>query len=90
MADNPDAMVAAITPDNLHHENVVKFEPREIGAGYRFDADEILEQAKGRGFLNVLIIAEQDDGELWVSSAANAGEAMILMEKAKHRVCFGE
>lgn len=71
-------------------ETVVKFEPREVGSGYRFDPDQILEEAKGRGFGNVLIIAELEDGELWVSSAANAGEAMVLMEKAKRKICFGE
>lgn len=30
--------------------NVVKFEPVEVGEGYRFDPDEILEAAKGQGF----------------------------------------
>lgn len=71
-------------------ETVVKFEPREVGEGYRFDPDQILEKAKGRGFINILIIGELESGELWVSSAANAGEAMILMEKAKRQICFGE
>lgn len=69
---------------------VHKFEPREVGSGWRFDPDQILEAAKGQGHTNILIIGELEDGSLWVSSAANAGEAMILMEKAKHQICFGE
>lgn len=70
--------------------NVVKLHPVEVGEGYRSDADEILEKAKGQGFSNVLVIAQFEDGELWVSSAANVGEALVLMEKAKHQICFGE
>lgn len=70
--------------------SVVEFKPQLVGEGYRFDPDKILEEAKGRGFENILIIGELESGELWVSSAANAGEAMILMEKAKRQICFGE
>lgn len=67
---------------------VVKFHPVVVGEGYRFNADEILEAAKDRGFTNVLIIGELPDGELWVSSAANAGEALILMRKAEKKIVF--
>ena len=70
--------------------NVLKFKPQLVGETYRFDADEILEQAKGRGFQNIVILGELEDGELWISSAANAGEALILMEKAKKQIIFGE
>ena len=70
--------------------NVIKFEPQLVGENYRFDADEILEQAKGRGFQNIVILGELEDGELWISSAANAGEALILMEKAKKQIIFGD
>ena len=70
--------------------NVLKFKPQLVGETYRFDADEILEQAKGRGFQNIVILGELEDGELWISSAANAGEALILMEKAKKQIIFGD
>ena len=70
--------------------NVHKFEPVLVGEGYRFDADVILDGAKGQPFENVLVIGQLESGELWISSAANAGEALILMEKAKRQICFGE
>ena len=69
---------------------VVAFKPALVGEDYRFDADAILEAAKGQGFQNIVIIGELESGELWVSSAANAGEALILMEKAKRNIIFGE
>ena len=69
---------------------VHKFQPKLIGTTYRFDVDQTLEDAKGQGFTNVLIIAEQEDGDFWISSAANAGEALVLMEKAKHKIVFGD
>lgn len=85
-----DELVAGITDANRHDETVVRFEPREVGSGYRFDPDQKLGEAKGQPFTNILIIGELEDGAIWISSAANAGEAMILMEKAKHQICFGE
>jgi hypothetical protein len=70
--------------------NVVKLEPVEIGDGYRFDPDEILENAKGQGFACLAVLGTLPDGEIWVSGNANAGEIMVLMEQAKHQLVFGE
>jgi hypothetical protein len=70
--------------------NVEKFQPVEVGENYRFDPDELLEAAKGQSFTDLVILAEQPDGELWVSGMANAGETMILLERAKHQIVFGE
>ncbi len=67
-------------------DNVVKFSPQIVGEGYRFDPDEILEAAKGAAFTNLMIIAEYPDGELYVAGASNAGECMILMERAKNQI----
>lgn len=68
---------------------VHKFEPVEVGEGFRFDADEILEAAKGQGFMKVAVLAENADGTIWVSGSANAGETLVLMELAKHQIIFG-
>lgn len=68
---------------------VRKFEPREVGPGYRFDPDQILDAAKGQDFTTLVIVAELPDGETWVSSSANAGEALVLMERAKRQIVFG-
>lgn len=70
--------------------NVVKLEPVEVGEGYRFDPDEILEAAKGQGFRMIAVLGELEDGSFWVSGSANAGETLVLMERAKHRIVFGE
>lgn len=70
--------------------NVSKFEPVEVGESYRFDPDELLDAAKGQGFTNLVILAELPDGTFWVSGMANAGETMILMERAKRQIVFGE
>ena len=69
--------------------NVVEFHPTVVGEGYRFEPDKILEAAKGQGFTNIVIIGQLEDGDLWVSSAANAGEVLVLMELAKHKIVFG-
>jgi hypothetical protein len=69
---------------------VYKFEPQVVGDGYRFDADEILEAAKGAGFTTVAVLGQLEDGSLWVSGSANSGETLVLMEKAKRKIVFGE
>lgn len=70
--------------------DVHKFEPVEIGEGFRFDPDELLEAAKGQGFTNLVILGELPDGEVWVSGMANAGESLIMIERAKRQIVFGE
>lgn len=69
---------------------VHKFDPKIVGAGFRFNTDEILEAAKGQDFEILVIMAEHPDGTLWLSSTANAGEALVLMKKAEKRIVFGE
>lgn len=65
---------------------VVEFKPREIGEGYRFDPNDLLEAAKDRGFTTLAIIGQLEDGSIWISGNVNAGETLILMEKAKRKV----
>ncbi len=49
-----------------------------------FDADELLEQFKGKQYSRLLIIADYSDGAFEVAGNCNGGEAMSLMERAKH------
>jgi len=63
--------------------NVVKLKLVEVGEGFRFDADQILEAAKGQKFARLVILGELDDGETYVAGTANAGETLVLIEMAK-------
>jgi len=67
---------------------IVKFEPVEIGEAYRFEPDTILDEAKGKPFAKMAVIGQLEDGTLWVTGNANAGETMILMERIKHSLIF--
>jgi hypothetical protein len=69
---------------------VLQFVPAEIGKDYRFDPDELLEAAKGQGFAMLVILGELEDGTSWTSGSANVGETLILIERAKHELLFGE
>jgi len=67
--------------------NVTKLEVVTVGSGFRFDPDQILEAAKGKGFTNLVIIGElPDDDELYVAGMANAGESVIMIERAKLQI----
>ncbi len=68
---------------------IIKFHPVEIGDGYRFDPDEVLESAKGQAFDLLVIIGVNAEG-MQTYGNANAGESLILMERAKHYVVFGD
>ncbi|MBL8578096.1 MAG: phosphoribosylformylglycinamidine synthase [Mesorhizobium sp.] len=61
-----------------------------VGSNYRFDPDQILEEAKGNQFSRLAIIGELPDGTMYVAGNSNAGETLILMEKAKRDIVFGD
>lgn len=63
--------------------NVTKLELRAVGEAFRFDPDELLEAAKGAGFTTLAILGQLKDGEIWISGSENAGETLMLIEKAK-------
>jgi hypothetical protein len=71
-------------------KKVVKLEVVEVGEGFRFEADEILSGAMGQEFACLAIIGELSDGKIWVSGTANAGETLILLERAKRFIVFEE
>lgn len=58
----------------------------EVGENFVFDPDAILEAAKGQGFVNVVVIGECECGAVYTTGAKNAGEALILMERAKMQI----
>lgn len=68
---------------------VVVFRTASIGESFRFDADEILDGAKGQSFATFAIIGQLEDGTMWTSGNANVGETLVLMERAKHHLVFG-
>ena len=70
--------------------NVVKLEPVEVGESFRFDPDQVLDDAKGQAFTSLAILGTTDDGEIWITGNANAGEILVMMEMAKRKLVFGE
>lgn len=70
-------------------DNVVELKLVQVGEDVRLDADKILEAAKGQGFHRLAILGDLEDGSTYVAGTANAGETLILIERAKHVICFG-
>lgn len=69
---------------------VVKLKLVSFSEELRLDVDEMLENTKGQPFETIAIIGEMEDGTLWISGNANAGETLILMEKAKRQIIFDD
>lgn len=57
-----------------------------VGEGFRFNPDVILSAAMGQEFTNLVILGEMPHGELYVAGMANAGEALIMIERAKAKI----
>lgn len=70
--------------------NVVKLDPEFVGEDYRFEPDQILDAAKGQGFSSLAVVGVLKDGTTWASGTGSAGETLILMERAKRQIVFGE
>jgi hypothetical protein len=71
-------------------DNITKLTPFEVGERFRFDPDEILEEAKGQPFTTLCVLGQLADGTIYVAGSANAGETLILLEKVKRRIIFGD
>ncbi len=67
-------------------ENVVKLELVEVGEDFRFEINQILDGARDQPFTTISIIGQLEDGTMWVSGSVNAGEIMILLERAKQYI----
>ena len=66
---------------------VVKLVPSSMGDGFRFDANALLDDFKDTEIETLIVIAE-NDGVITVRGNANTGEALLLMERAKHALVF--
>jgi hypothetical protein len=69
---------------------IVQLNPETVGDEYRFDPDQVLEDAKGQGFVTLMVLAQNEDGDIWITGNANVGETLVLMERAKHHLVFGD
>jgi hypothetical protein len=61
-----------------------------LAEGGRRNPDEILENAKGQGFTSLLILADTPDGIIQIASNLDVGAALLLMERAKDQIVWGE
>lgn len=67
-------------------DNVTKLELVEVGEDFRFEPDAVLDAAKGNNFDRMVVIGQYDDGEIYIAGTANAGESLILLERAKLQI----
>lgn len=66
--------------------NVERIYPAVVGEGYRFDADEVLEAAKGHEFSALMVIGELEGGSFYIAGNCNAGEGVILMRRVEMKL----
>jgi hypothetical protein len=64
---------------------VIELVPEEVGDSYAFNADQILENNKGK-FESLVLIGEDEDGDLVIYSTHNVGVANIMLDMAKQQL----
>lgn len=69
---------------------VVKLVPDTVGDGFRFEVRDILDVASEAGLVDAIVIGIDADGDLYVSSNINGGQSLVLIERAKRLIVFGE
>lgn len=70
--------------------DIVDLKLVEVGENFRFDAEKILDAAKEHKFERLVIIGGLEDGTTYVAGTVNVGEALVLIERAKHFLVFGK
>lgn len=68
---------------------VVQLVPESVGDDYIIDPDKILEQHKGK-LITLVIIGEDEDGELVVAGSNNLGISNLLIDQAKLQLIRAE
>ena len=67
-----------------------KLEVVSVGDGYRIEADQVLEAAKGKAWHRLMVIGQlEDEDDIYVAGTASAGETIIMMELAKLQIIGG-
>lgn len=70
-------------------DKIVHLVPKELGDAFRLDSDAALESMKGKDISRLLIIADFEDGAMEIECNCNSGEALFLIERARHHIVFG-
>lgn len=71
-------------------DNVLRMVPDLIGEDVDLGVKNVLEEAVEFGLDTVVVIGETEDGEIYVAGSHNAGASLVLIERAKHKLVFGD
>lgn len=69
---------------------ILKFEPTIVGGGATISPDEVMDAAKEIGLTTLVLTGETADGNIYIAGTISAGDAVMLLEKAKHGIIFGD
>lgn len=71
-------------------DNVIKLVPDSVGEAYEVQVVDVLDGAAQEGLIMVGVIGYDADGGLFVAGSHSDGELVMLLERAKHYILFGE
>lgn len=71
-------------------DNVLRLVPDRIGEDVDLGVKNVLEEAEEYDLDTVVVIGETKEGEMYVAGSRNAGASLVLIERAKHKLVFGD
>jgi hypothetical protein len=71
-------------------DNVIQLVPDSVGEAYEVQVVDVLDGAAAEGLTMVGVIGYDADGGLFVAGSHGDGELIMLLERAKHYILFGE
>jgi len=64
---------------------VIKLVPDEVGEDYCIDPDQVMAEHKGK-LTALVLIGEDEDGDIVIAGSHNAGVSNILIDQAKQQL----
>lgn len=71
-------------------DNVIHLVPDSIGDAYVVQVSDVLDGAVAEGLTMVGVIGYDAGGGVFVAGSHSDGELIMLLERAKHYILFGE
>ena len=69
---------------------VFKLYPASLSPDFRYEPEDILDDARDVAFSTMVVIGELTDGSFWFSGNASIGEINLMLDRAKYRIVFGD
>ena len=70
-------------------DNIVTLVPDSVGDDFKFDPEQVLDACRGK-YTDLVVIGEDENGELFIHATSNLSRANLMMDIVKARLVSGD